>query len=208
MVKRNQFVWASLVASMTGAGAVLWGLEGGSPRMDGLALPALVSAAGPTSIESVFRTRSPVPKGQWQSIVIHCSGSLAGTPATIEAQQRALNIEGLGYHFVIGNGAGTGDGEVHVGYRWMDQLPGAHTAGPKGDWFNRHAVGICLVGDGQRRPFTDQQINRLVQLTAALADKLGVPPEQVYLHSDLAPTASPGRFFPAAVFRERLAAAR
>jgi hypothetical protein len=206
---RTRTVWTSLLLAMTGVGGMLWMLQGGpSPRLDGLALPAMVAAAGPSSIEAVFQTRAKVDAQRWQAIVIHHSGAPFGGPGSIEAQHRAMNLDGLGYHFVVGNGSGMGNGEVHVGYRWLDQLPGAHVAGAKGDWFNRNAIGICLVGDGRKREFGPEQLHRTVQLVSALCEKLGVPPDRVYLHSDLAQTDSPGRFFPEAAFREQLARLR
>ena len=207
--RRARIVWGVQLGAMTLVGGLLWALQGGpTPRLDGLSLPPLVSAAGPSSIEAIFRTRKPLDAPRWKAIVVHHSGSPVGGPADIEAQHRAMNLEGLGYHFVIGNGSGIEDGEVHVGYRWLDQLPGAHVAGPSGDWYNRHSIGICLVGDGRRGPFTDQQLRRLTQLVAALADELGIPDDQVVVHADLAPTDDPGRFFPEAAFREQLASVR
>jgi hypothetical protein len=206
---RSRVVWGSFVAAMTTVGGLFWVLQGGpAPRLDGLALTPMVAAAGPSSIEAVFKTRAPLQPNRWQAIVIHHSGSLYGTPGTIEAQHRAMNINGLGYHFVVGNGSGMEDGEVHVGYRWLDQLPGAHVAGPKGDWYNRNSVGICLVGDGRRRGFSDQQMRRLVQLVSALAEQLQVPADHIYLHSDLSSTEDPGPMFPEAAFREQLARSR
>lgn len=206
---RSRIVWGAFMAAMTTVGGLFWVLQGGpAPRLDGLALPPMVAAAGPSSIEAVFKTRAPIQNRRWQAIVIHHSGAAYGTPATIEAQHRARNLDGLGYHFVIGNGSGLEDGEVHVGYRWLDQLPGAHVAGAKGDWYNRNSVGICLVGDGRRRPFTQQQMRRLVQLVSALSEQLQIPADHIYLHNDLAQTDDPGRFFPEAAFREQLAHAR
>jgi hypothetical protein len=208
-VARTRTVWAALLLSMTSVGGVLYLLQGGpTPRLDGLALPAMVAAAGPSSVEAVFQTRSKVDPSKWKAIVIHHSGSPYGTPARIEAEHRAMNLDGLGYHFIVGNGSGLGNGAVHVGYRWLDQLPGAHVAGSKGDWFNRNSIGICLVGDGRRREFQGEQMARTVELVSSLCDRLGIPPEQVYLHSDLASTDDPGRFFPEAAFREQLARSR
>jgi N-acetyl-anhydromuramyl-L-alanine amidase AmpD len=109
---------------------------------------------------------------------------------------------------VIGNGHGIGDGEVHVGYRWLDQLPGAHVAGPQGDRLNRTSIGICLVGDGHRHEFTQEQMTRLLDLVASLRATLDIPASQVYLHSDVAQVADPGLMFPAAAFREQVAAMR
>lgn len=201
-------MWGSLLATMTVAGGLLWVLDDGpAPRLDGLALRPLVAAAGPSSIEAVFQTRASLDKSRWKAIVIHASGSPVGSPASISAGQKAMNLSGLGYQFVIGNGRGMDDGELHVGYRWLDQLSGAHAAGPQADWYNDHAIGICLVGNGDRQPFTDAQIRRLVRLVQALARELNIPQDKILLHSDLARTDDPGRFFPAAAFREQLAAA-
>jgi N-acetylmuramoyl-L-alanine amidase len=209
MSGRSRAVWGAFAGAMTVVGGLFWFLQGAPlPRADGLALPALVAADGPSSIEAVFRTHRPLDAKRWQSIVIHHSGSLYGTPAGIEAQHKAMNLEGLGFHFVIGNGSGLSDGEVHVGYRWLDQLPGAHVAGEKGDFYNRNSIGICLVGDGRRKGFTQEQERRLAQLVGALCDKLGIPADHVYLHSDLAKVDDPGRLFPEAAFREQLARAR
>jgi N-acetyl-anhydromuramyl-L-alanine amidase AmpD len=179
------------------------------PRSDGLAMPALVAAAPSNFIEAIFKTRvGAIEPGRWQSIVIHHSGQAAGSPASIARDHEAHNLRGLGHHFVIGNGAGMDDGEVHVGYRWLDQLPGAHAAGTNGDWYNLNAISICLVGDGNRRPFTDAQIGRLNQLVEALARELKIPRSQIVLHSDIAPASDPGVLFPAARFQQTLDAVR
>jgi hypothetical protein len=195
--------------SMSTVGGLLWLLQGGSaPRMEGLTLPPMVVAAGPSSIEAIFKTRQDMEPERWQAIVIHHSGSAVGNPSTIDTQHKGMGLAGLGYHFVIGNGSGYGDGDVYVGSRWLDQLPGAHVGGANGDWFNHNAIGICLVGDGRRRRFTEQQSRRLVQVVSALADRLAIPPDRIFLHSDLAATDSPGRYFPEAAFREQLARIR
>jgi hypothetical protein len=203
---RSKMVWSALALSMSSVGGLLWMLQG-SPgvRMQGLSLPPLVAASGPSSTEQLFRTRQDIAANRWQAIVIHHSGSVAGNSATIEAQHRGLGLDGLGYHFVIGNGSGCGNGDVEVGYRWLDQLPGAHVGGEHAEWFNRYAIGICLIGDGRRRPFTEQQTRCLVQIVSALSERLQIPPDRIYLHSDLAPTDSPGRMFSEAAFREQLA---
>lgn len=206
---RSQIVWGSLMLSMSTVGGLLWLLQGGTtPRMEGLSLPPMVAAAGPSSIEGIFRTRESIPARRWQAIVIHHSGSVVGSPSSLDNQHKQMNLAGLGYHFVIGNGSGYSDGGIHVGYRWLEQLPGAHVGGENGDWFNNNAIGICLVGDGRRRPFTEQQAHRLMQVVNALAERLDIPPDRIFLHSELAPVDSPGRFFPEAGFREQLARLR
>lgn len=193
---------------MTGIGGLLLLVDRRpAPRLDGISLPALV-AAGSTSGEPALQSRVPLRRGQWQAIVIHHSGSPAGKPADIAAQHEALGYRGLGHHFIIGNGRGMDDGELHVGFRWLDQLYGAHAGGPDGDWYNRHSISICLVGDGNRRPFTPAQMRRLMQVVGALCRELGIPPERVVLHSEIAPTTDPGRLFPTGMLREGLVGLR
>ena len=68
---------------------------------------------------------------------------------------------GMAYHFVIGNGTDTGDGEIEVGDRWVKQLQGGHV---KDDAINDIAIGICLVGDFTRTDPTPKQIDALVDL--------------------------------------------
>ncbi len=177
----------------------------GVSALQGTTLSALTNLTAPSTVESVFRTNAPLERDRWLSIVIHHSGSPAGSPASLDEQHRSRGLAALGYHFVIGNGVGMSDGEIHVGRRWLDQLPGAHVAGPQGDYYNRTSIGICLIGNGDRRRFTNAQIQALAQLTSALARELDIPADRVLLHSDLASTRSPGAFFPEARFRELIA---
>jgi N-acetyl-anhydromuramyl-L-alanine amidase AmpD len=194
---------------MTGVGGLLLIADGSpAPAVQGLTLTPLAATGVSQSIESIFQTRSAVSPGRWTYIVIHHSGSPAGSPASIEQEHVAQRLRGLGHHFVIGNGRGMQDGELHVGRRWLEQLPGAHAAGPKGEAFNLNSISICLVGDGNRHRFTQVQIDRLTQVVSALQTQLGIPPDRVILHSDIAEVADPGRLFPEATFRASLAAKR
>jgi N-acetyl-anhydromuramyl-L-alanine amidase AmpD len=198
-------VLVSLVAAMTIVGGGLTLLDRGpvaSPQ--GLALPPLLATAGQGGIESIFSTRKPLDTQRWQAIVIHDTGTMAATPASLEAQAVDAGLNGLGYHFVIGNGNGLDDGEIHVGGRWLRQAPGAHAVGPDHEFYNRHSIGISLVGDGERRPFTPAQMQRLVQLVETLQDELKISGDRVMLHSQIAQTPSPGKLFPEAIFRQLL----
>ncbi|MFN7022637.1 MAG: peptidoglycan recognition family protein, partial [Phycisphaerales bacterium] len=152
---RSKVVWVSFLGAMTLVGGLLLMLDGRPvPRLDGLSLSPLAATGWvQTEIDPVRITRRPIDRERWQAIVIHHSGSTVGTPASIEAENLSRNIKGLGHHFIIGNGNGMEDGQIHVGYRWLDQLPGAHAAGPNGHAYNLRSISICLVGDGNRRPF-------------------------------------------------------
>lgn len=207
--RRAQTVWGSLLGAMTLVVGGLLALDRSrAPSTEGMTLPPLVATSTPDSVDVIFRTTSPLDARRWKAIVIHDTGSPSGSPDALDAAARKAGLRSLGQHFVIGNGKGMADGELHVGGRWMSQSLGAHTAGPNSDWYNRNAIGICLVGDGDRKTFSPAQMRRLVQLVDALCQELGIPADQVFLHSQLAQTTSPGRLFPDAAFRAQLAGSR
>ncbi len=204
-------VWMALVAAMTLVGGGLWLAQGGrienvQPLVATSTQPVSAPAPASSALEAVLRTRQPLQANRWQAIVIHDTGQLVGTPASLDERARAAGLRGLGYHFVVGNGNGMDEGELFVSGRWMNQEHGAHTAGDNADWFNRQAIGICLVGDGDRQRFSPAQIRRTTQLVQLLAQRLNIPSDRVYLHSQIAPTTSPGRFFPESELRAALRA--
>ena len=95
-----------------------------------------------------------------------------------------------------------GDGEVHVGYRWLDQLNGAHVAEPRGEQFNRTSIGICLVGDFNEARPTREQMKSLQGLVRFLQAYCGIPEENIRLHRDVRDTDCPGRRFPLGELRK------
>ena len=203
---RAQVVWISFLGAMTAVGGLLLVVGGKpTPRADGLSLSPLAAATtigSAETVDPVTQTRVGLDRARWQAIVIHHSGSPVGSPVSIAKEHEARGIRGLGHHFIIGNGAGMDDGQVHIGFRWLDQLPGAHVAGQAGDWYNGHAISICLVGDGERGAFTPAQIQQMQTLIASLRRQLGIPNDRVYLHSDVVPGVNdPGRLFPEHVIR-------
>jgi N-acetyl-anhydromuramyl-L-alanine amidase AmpD len=205
-LRRVQFVWLALLISITAVGGFLLLVDGRPiPRLDGLAMPALAEAGSPNTLESIFRTRRQLDRERWTGIVIHHSFSPSGSAATISRQHEQEGYQGLGHHFIIGNGSGMTDGEVYVGARWLSQLPGAHAAGPLGHQHNLHSVSICLVGDGRRQGFSPAQIRRAAQLAATLCRELEISADAVLLHSDIVQTQDPGPLFPTAAFRAELA---
>jgi hypothetical protein len=142
----------------------------------------------------------PVAARPWRWIVIHHSDDHAGCFAKYDRVHRDKGWDGCGYHFVIGNGTESGDGEVEVTDRWTTQMHGAHAKTPD-NRFNDYGVGIVLVGDFERggQP-TDRQYKASVRLTRWLMARYGVTPDRVLRHSDCKSTACPGRNFPWARF--------
>lgn len=204
-VGRSQIVWAALVASMTGVGGLLMLLED-RPLSGGVALAGIERQGATSGLSAILKTANPIESDRWNGIVIHHSGSQSGSATSIADQHLAKGFKGLGYHFVISNGQGAPDGQIHVGYRWMEQAAGVHATGPDADRLNRETIGICLIGDGDRRNFTPAQLASLASLVAMLQSATHVESGGVYLSRDVSPTSAPGRLFPEAAFRQQLAA--
>lgn len=201
--RRTKVVWAVFIAATTAVTGLLAMRDSNAPS--GFVLTSVDTVGGRPSGDSVFHIAKPLDRQRWTSIVINHLGEPSGDADSVTRKHLAMGYKGLGYHFLIGNGNGLGDGVVHVGYRWNDQLPGAHVIGPKGLYYNEHAIAICLIGNGDRRPFTDRQMAQLVSLVQRLQAELSIPAKNVLLHRDLASqVASPGKFFPAAQFQEQL----
>jgi hypothetical protein len=196
-------VWLSFFTAMTfGIGLFAFG---GNELSGGYLAASAQPIGRQAEADPIFHTQKPIEQRRWKGIVIHDLGQPVGDAESVHRLHLSYGYQGLGYHFLIGNGNGLGDGIIHVGYRWDRQLPGAHVAGPAGTEHNQHSIGICLVGSGDRRAFTENQVQSLISLVRRLQQELDIPAEGVHLHRDLAPTlASPGRFFPAALLREQL----
>ncbi len=206
---RREVVWLSVLCATTAVGGLMLLLEDRpAPAPNPMALVEVAPKPQAAGLDRIFETKAQVESGRWRGVVVHHSGTALGSPESITRQHNARGLKGLGYHFVISNGQGAPDGQIFVGYRWQDQLPGAHVTGSMAEQFNRQTIGICLIGDGERREFTGAQIARLSELVGALQQRLAIDDQFVYLHRDVAPTASPGRLFPESNFRQRLADAR
>jgi hypothetical protein len=116
--------------------------------------------------------RARVKKGRWKYIIIHNSGTRQGNARIFNIYHlRVRKMQnGLAYHFVIGNGTSSGNGEIEVGPRWTKQLNGGHVAS---DYLNNIAIGICLVGDLNRDLPTKAQLGALDELLTYLRDRVG-----------------------------------
>lgn len=144
--------------------------------------------------------RGWIPRGgiskRWDSIVIHHSASDRSTPQGM----RDWHVNGrgwvaLGYHFVIGNGVGYGDGKIYVGERWHKQMHGAHCKTP-GNHYNNHGIGICLIGDLQKHRPTRRQLAALNRLLSFLASKSHISRSRILTHGGVTgKTECPGRYF-------------
>ncbi|TVR10943.1 MAG: N-acetylmuramoyl-L-alanine amidase [Planctomycetota bacterium] len=145
----------------------------------------------------------------WQWIVIHHSAAEVGSTGGIDRDHRNRGWEGIGYHFVIGNGMPMPIGSIEWTFRWRLQRHGAHVATRD---YNQTGIGICLIGNFQEQRPDPLQYARAIDLAAVIIEHIpNLSPEQVIGHGEAlgANTDCPGRYLDMDTFRtdlhERLA---
>ena len=151
--------------------------------------------------------RAPVKRRRWQFIVVHNSGTRQGNARVFDYYHKHVRRmqNGLAYHFVIGNGTSTGNGQVEVGDRWRRQINGGHV---HIDYLNNISLGICLVGDFNRDQPTRAQLDACEELIRYLRQRCGgtgrgaipVKPHRE-INPPRWPTDCPGDDFPYSWFR-------
>lgn len=168
---------------------------GGSPLL------SLAPDAAPSAAAQLFATEAAARP--WQVIVVHDSGTAAGSYDELDRRHTALGREGCGYHFVVNNGRGEPDGRIQVGYRWRYQASGDFLDGEAGRDFSRRfeTIGICLIGNADDAPPTEAQQQELAWLIGELRARFDIPVERVFLDTGSPEVAG---HFPHRAFRERL----
>ena len=142
----------------------------------------------------------------WEYIVLHHSATQEGNAASFDAYHKNKRKwkYGLAYHFVIGNGSQSQDGEIEEGPRWEKQIHGAHTSSMD---YNKVSIGICLVGnfEDQTGP-TERQLESLLRLVQYLCKRYDIPANNVIGHNQVKKnhTVCPGKNFPFDEFKRKL----
>ncbi|WP_309399732.1 LysM peptidoglycan-binding domain-containing protein [Cerasicoccus maritimus] len=138
-----------------------------------------------------------INRSRWRYIVAHHSAIEQGNAAIYGAAHKRRGMEnGLAYHFVIGNGIDSGDGEIEVGPRWRQQLRGGHVRDSR---VNDVGIGICLVGNFENHAPTARQRASLIQLVNYLRDNCVDPRFTFTVHKwvdGANHTVCPGKHFP------------
>ena len=151
----------------------------------------------PRVLDEIDRAR--VRSGRWKYIVVHNSGTRQGNARIFDYYHLHTRHmpNGLAYHFVIGNGTSTGDGQIEIGNRWRRQINGGHV---HSDYLNNIAIGICLVGDYNRDVPTRAQYAALDELITYLRKRVGRVDRRLSIvkaHREInpVPTDCPGNRF-------------
>lgn len=123
-----------------------------------------------TVIEAI--RRAPVQRSRWKFIIVHNSGTRQGNARAFDYYHRNVRHmqNGMAYHFVVGNGTSSGDGQIEIGDRWRRQINGGHV---HSDYLNNISLGICLVGDFNRSQPTHAQLDATEELIKYLRDRCG-----------------------------------
>lgn len=135
----------------------------------------------------------------WKHIVIHHTASESGSVESIHAAHLARKDKngkkwmGIGYHFVIGNGQGMGDGEIEPTFRWRQQMQGAHAGDEE---YNQHGIGVCLVGNFENHSPSTAQLTAVKQLVGVMKKEYQIRSDRVVGHREVKSTACPGKHFP------------
>jgi len=163
------------------------------PAGDGPALSSGTSLLAPV-IAATDKIR--VDSTRWRYIVCHHSAIEAGNAKVYGSAHKRRGMEnGLAYHFVVGNGQDSGDGEIEIGPRWQKQLRGGHVRSTR---VNDSGIGICIVGNMENHRPTNRQAQALNQLLDFLKDGHTRAGSQVTVHKwvDKNHTVCPGKYFP------------
>jgi N-acetyl-anhydromuramyl-L-alanine amidase AmpD len=155
----------------------------------GAKVPLPVEAYKPISREAVEKLVGPKYRSsRWHYITLHHSATLQGNAECFDRDHRNRRMGGLFYHFVIGNGTRSSDGEIEVGWRWRKQQEA-----------NRPAdIQICLVGNFNQETVTNSQFGALVKLISVLRKQYGISLRNIRKHKHISDkfTECPGDNFP------------
>ena len=138
---------------------------------------------------------------KWKYIIAHHSATPYGNATSYDKVDRRHGMEnGLAYHFVIGSGRDSGDGEIEIGSRWTKQLHGGHVSKQS---YNNHGIGICLVGNFEKTKPTGRQMAAFTGLVDYLGNDLLRGKYKFMVHKEVNATLCPGRNFPTTAMHKR-----
>lgn len=146
-----------------------------------------------------FRWAANEAERKWKYIVVHHSATGSGSVESIDREHRKRrdrygnNWLGIGYHFVIGNGTGMGDGKISTTFRWKKQIHGAHSGSAV---HNAVGIGVCVIGNFEKHRPSEQQLQAMQELVAELSTRYAIPDSHVIGHRAVRATDCPGRYFP------------
>lgn len=135
-------------------------------------------------------------------IIIHHSRRVFDCPLFIKLRHKFIRgWSDIGYHFIIGNGVLSTDGQVYQA-RSLEYV-GAHAYG-----YNQKSIGICLIGNLDEKVATFKQYRALISLLNELRAAYSLSSDNILGHRETenCPKTCPGLLFPTTRFRQLLRA--
>ncbi|MGI8603883.1 MAG: N-acetylmuramoyl-L-alanine amidase [Verrucomicrobiales bacterium] len=109
---------------------------------------------------------------RWREILIVGSECSAGNAKSLNSYHlKAHDDDGLKWHFVVGNGSLSRNGEIEVGPRWDRQVPAGSGS--------VDSLEIALIGELSDGWPTQKQADAVAELVDYLQAKVGVVPVRV-----------------------------
>lgn len=96
---------------------------------------------------------------KWRTIKVHTTGNDVGSAHILETTHQAVLGNSLLYHFVIGNGSQSKDGQIEIGTRWTEQQPSPLS--------NNSTIHIALVSDEFTTFSQNKSLNELISYLCA-----------------------------------------
>ncbi|MFW5829329.1 MAG: peptidoglycan recognition family protein [Planctomycetota bacterium] len=161
--------------------------------------------AGPEAVLPFAAIAPEVPPRAWRHIVVHHSAAEHGSSEGIDRfHHDDQGWEGIGYHFVIGNGHGMPAGRIEATFRWRLQRHGAHV---RVGAYNETGIGICLIGNYNHEPPPSLLYERCAHLCALLITSYPtLTVDRILGHRDAMATDCPGDRFDLHHLRRRVEA--
>ena len=147
---------------------------------------------------------------RWEYIVVHHSAGNFGNIEFLQKVHRQRQagdpIDAIPYHFIIGNGNGLGMGEVASDLRNDFKLWGMNVSGNNADR-NFRGLGVCIIGNYEKKAVPDKQYRALVSLVRTLMSKYNISANNVsgHGHTKGGSTKCPGKYFPMQQFKKDIA---
>ncbi len=180
---------ALVIAMSLGTLILLW-MEPNLPAQPKIPLAAVGDNVAPANYDFIHKIDVPMQHIKWRNVIVHDAGADGpGIPHRC--------------HFLIGTAGQYGDGVIVTTKLWQQQNTGNHIHVP-GFAFEDQSVGVCLLSDSRQTAPTRRQLAALIHVVRGLQVTCQIPPDRVYLHSELSDDGCPGQHFQARTFRKRL----
>lgn len=163
-----------LLISMTTGAVVLMAL-GNHPPSAGTFTLSTYYRLDP--IKQATDSRVTQTPGRWERVEVFYSGTKAGNIEQLASLSGLASSDDINFHFIICNGLGGNDGQIHATEKWQNQW----SVIPDHSWYgSSRTIRVCVVADAKSVRPTDSQIKRTEALVDALSHKFSVSPAKIF----------------------------